>query len=63
MLSKASLQIFGIRHHGAGSARRLITALHTIKPSAIAIELPSDSLDMVKQLASMDHQPPIAFLY
>ncbi len=63
MLSKASLQIFGIRHHGAGSARRLITALHAIKPSAIAIELPSDSLDMVKQLASMDHQPPIAFLY
>lgn len=63
MGARGELHILGIRHHGAGSARRMLKALEALQPSAIAIELPADSEMLVKQLSKITHQPPIAFLY
>lgn len=42
-MKNQEIGIFGIRHHGAGSARRLIQALEEYKPDAICIELPAES--------------------
>lgn len=57
------LKIFGIRHHGAGSARRLKHALHAIQPNSVVIELPADSQSLISELQHSKHKPPIAFLY
>ena len=54
--------IFGIRHHGPGSARSLVRALDTVKPDVVLIEGPPDA-DGVLALA--DHEemvPPLAIL-
>ncbi len=56
-------RIYGIRHHGAGSARRLLAALERFKPDALAIELPGDSEPLVKALLQTPHKAPVAFLY
>ncbi len=56
-------RIYGIRHHGAGSARRLLAALESFKPESLAIELPMDSEPLLKALFHTNHKPPVAFLY
>ncbi|MBK8954774.1 MAG: hypothetical protein IPM34_04355 [Saprospiraceae bacterium] len=63
MKLQTEFKIFGIRHHGAGSARRLKRALEEFKADVLLIELPSDSGDLVKALQTTDHIPPVAFLY
>ncbi|MBK9107034.1 MAG: hypothetical protein IPM92_01290 [Saprospiraceae bacterium] len=57
------IKIFGIRHHGAGSARRLKNALNSFQPDAVVIELPADSQSLISELQNAKHKPPIAFLY
>lgn len=38
-----SIHLFGIRHHGPGSARSLCEALEALRPDAILIEGPPDA--------------------
>ena len=49
----SEVRIYGVRHHGPGSARSLLRALETFDPGAILIEGPADADALV---------PPIALL-
>jgi hypothetical protein len=57
-----SLQIFGIRHHGPGSARSLRQALDALQPDAILVEGPPDAEEVLPLLAHAQMQPPVALL-
>ncbi|NJL78262.1 MAG: hypothetical protein HC874_00840 [Richelia sp. SL_2_1] len=54
--------IFGIRHHGPGSARRLCQALKQLQPDIILIEGPPDAESLIPLVASPEMQPPVALL-
>jgi hypothetical protein len=58
----SALHIFGIRHHGPGSARRLQEALGALRPSVVLIEGPSDASDLLPMLADAAMVPPVALL-
>ncbi|MCU0710568.1 MAG: DUF5682 family protein [Pirellula sp.] len=53
---------FGIRHHGPGSARRLLEALEDVLPVEVLIEGPSDLSDLIPMLSHQDMVPPVALL-
>ncbi|HJZ47892.1 MAG TPA: DUF5682 family protein [Roseiflexaceae bacterium] len=55
-------QIFGIRHHGPGSARSLRAALEALRPDAILVEGPPDAAEVLPLLAHPAMRPPIALL-
>ncbi|MGW4366103.1 DUF5682 family protein [Nocardia takedensis] len=55
-------RVFGIRHHGPGSARSLRTALEAFAPDAILIEGPADADPLVEFVAAADLRPPVAVL-
>ncbi|MGB3653614.1 MAG: DUF5682 family protein, partial [Rivularia sp. (in: cyanobacteria)] len=55
-------QIFGIRHHGPGSARSLRKALEKLQPDTILIEGPPDAESLLPLVASSQMQPPVALL-
>ncbi|SFJ94601.1 DUF5682 family protein [Bradyrhizobium sp. Gha] len=56
------IHLFGIRHHGPGSARRLVQALDALKPVAVLIEGPSDASELLPMLADPDMVTPVALL-
>ncbi|KPF72281.1 hypothetical protein IP88_10200 [alpha proteobacterium AAP81b] len=58
----ASVAFFGIRHHGPGSARRLVEALDALAPRVVLIEGPADASDLLPLLADPDMVPPVALL-
>lgn len=55
-------RVFGIRHHGPGSARSLRTALAQFRPDAILIEGPADADPLVGYVAAEGMSPPVALL-
>ncbi|MFE3002116.1 DUF5682 family protein [Nocardia sp. NPDC059246] len=55
-------RVFGIRHHGPGSARSLALALARFRPDAILIEGPSDADPLIGYLAAEGMSPPVALL-
>jgi hypothetical protein len=56
------IHLFGIRHHGPGSARSLLQALNELRPDIILIEGPPDAADLIELVAHPDMQPPVALL-
>jgi hypothetical protein len=54
--------IFGIRHHGPGSARSLRLALEALRPDALLVEGPPDAAAALPLLAHPAMQPPVALL-
>ncbi|WP_458688122.1 DUF5682 family protein [Nocardia tengchongensis] len=58
----AETRVFGIRHHGPGSARSLALALERFRPDAILIEGPSDADPLVGYIAAEGMSPPVALL-
>lgn len=54
--------IFGIRHHGPGSARSLMRALDALRPDCILIEGPPDAQDVLALAAREGMEPPVALL-
>lgn len=58
----ASVSYFGIRHHGPGSARRLLEALDELQPQEVLIEGPADLSHLLPMLASSSMKPPVALL-
>ncbi|MGY8631379.1 DUF5682 family protein [Bradyrhizobium sp. 14AA] len=56
------VSLFGIRHHGPGSARRLVEALDALKPVAVLIEGPADASELLPMLADPDMVTPVALL-
>src|SRR5581483_9338689 len=57
-----AVSLFGIRHHGPGSARRLLEALDALRPVAVLIEGPSDASDLLPMLADPEMTTPVALL-
>src|SRR5215831_17632226 len=57
-----SLNIFGIRHHGPGSARSLRQALESLRPDCLLVEGPPDAADALPLLAHRQMKPPVALL-
>ncbi|MFD4456550.1 DUF5682 family protein [Nocardia sp. NPDC058480] len=58
----AVTRVFGIRHHGPGSARSLRHALEEFRPDAILIEGPADADPLVGFVAADTMIPPVALL-
>ena len=58
----APVQVFGIRHHGPGSARSLVAALEEYQPDAVLIEGPADA-DPLLHWASADTMVPPWFVW
>ncbi len=58
----ASISYFGIRHHGPGSARRLVEALDLLVPAAVLIEGPVDASHLLPTLADPQMRTPVALL-
>lgn len=56
------LHLLGIRHHGPGSSRHVLDALHTIRPDIILIEGPPEGEALLPWVANEDMKPPVAML-
>ncbi len=57
-----SVALFGIRHHGPGSARALDAALASLAPDVVLVELPRDTEPALRWIADDDLVPPVALL-
>lgn len=55
-------RIYGIRHHGPGSARSLRLALEEFRPDTVLIEGPADADPLVVHTAAETMTPPVALL-
>src|SRR6187431_3272366 len=60
--ARPPVEIFGIRHHGPGSARSLIAALNEYQPDAVLIEGPADADPLLHWVLADGMAPPIALL-
>lgn len=56
------MQLYGIRHHGPGSARSLLRALTEQQPDCVLIEGPTDAEKLLAHAAHTDMVPPVAML-
>jgi hypothetical protein len=56
------VEVFGIRHHGPGSARSLLTALQAYGPDRVLVEGPADADPLIHWVASQAMVPPVALL-
>lgn len=56
------LSLFGIRHHGPGSAKSLRAALKALQPDALLIESPADAEPLLAHVADPAMKPPVAML-
>ena len=56
------VRVFGIRHHGPGSARSLLAALDEWAPDVVLIEGPSDAQEAIGYLTDPELVPPVAAL-
>jgi hypothetical protein len=56
------VEVFGIRHHGPGSARSLVRALTEYQPDAVLIEGPADADPLLRWVLADGMMPPLALL-
>ncbi len=56
------VRVFGIRHHGPGSARSLLAALEELQPDAVLIEGPPEGDEMLGFVRHAEMIPPVALL-
>lgn len=57
-----ALKVFGIRHHGPGSAKSLIRAFEAWQPDCILIEGAPDADTLIRHVANDGLKPPVALL-
>jgi Family of unknown function (DUF5682) len=57
-----SVYLFGVRHHGPGSARAVRRALEAVRPDVVLIEGPPEADGLVPLCASPEMRPPVALL-
>ncbi len=62
MAAVSPFHLFGIRHHGPGSARSLLRALEALQPDCLLIEGPPDGEEMLSLLCDAGLVPPVALL-
>ena len=56
------VEVFGIRHHGPGSARSLLAALVDYQPDTVLIEGPADADPLLHWVLAAEMTPPLALL-
>ena len=56
------LHIFGIRHHGPGSAALLRRALDALNPACVLIEGTPEADDLIPFAGASGMKPPVALL-
>ncbi len=56
------VRIFGIRHHGPGSARSLVASLNQFDPTTVLIEGPPDANSLLPLAAEAGMTPPVALM-
>ena len=56
------LRLFGIRHHGPGSAASLVAALDAFRPDIVLLECPADGEAALVTLRDAALVPPVALL-
>ena len=59
---RSPVEVFGIRHHGPGSARSLVAALTEYQPDAVLIEGPADADPLLRWVLADGMTPPLALL-
>ena len=57
------LKIYGIRHHGAGSARRISTSLKKFQPNVICIEIPYEANELLSRFELTSQICPLAIMF
>lgn len=57
-----TVEVFGVRHHGPGSARSLRAALDRFAPDCVVVEGPSDAQDAIRFVSATAMAPPVALL-
>ena len=62
VVESPDFQIYGIRHHGAGSARNLMAALERQKPDLVMVECPADAQHLVAYISENLLDPPVAIM-
>ncbi|MGI3784129.1 MAG: DUF5682 family protein, partial [Janthinobacterium lividum] len=64
--ARGPVEVFGIRHHGPGSARSLVAALDAYEPDCVLVEGPPDADPLLRFVGSAedgdDLVPPVALL-
>jgi hypothetical protein len=58
----AALHLWGIRHHGPGSARSVRRALDDVSPDVVLVELPADADSALRWVGRPGLVPPVALL-
>lgn len=61
-MTVAGVHLFGIRHHGPGSARSVARALDALCPDAVLVELPAECEPLLGWVGSPALVPPVALL-
>jgi hypothetical protein len=61
-MAESAVSIFGIRHHGPGSARSLLNTLQSLKPDCILVEGPPEAKEVLSLASHVDLKPPVALL-
>src|SRR5688500_20003275 len=61
-MPEPTIHLFGIRHHGPGSARSVRRSLESLKPDCILVEGPPDAAEVLPLLAHKGMKPPVALL-
>ncbi|MBT2211484.1 DUF5682 family protein [Actinomadura sp. NEAU-AAG7] len=61
-MTASRVEVYGVRHHGPGSARALRAALEDFKPDAVLIEGPPEADPIVELAADPGMVPPVALL-
>jgi hypothetical protein len=56
------LRLFGIRHHGPGSAASLVAALDAFQPDIVLLECPADAEAALATATHPELRPPVALL-
>ncbi len=57
-----SITVFGVRHHGPGSARSLRRSLQSLQPDLVLIEGPPEANHLLALAAAPEMKPPVALL-
>ncbi len=61
-MTDTDLHIFGIRHHGPGSAQALVEALAELEPDIVLVEGPADADPLLPWLDHIALEPPVALV-
>ncbi|MGA9279294.1 DUF5682 family protein, partial [Ilumatobacter sp.] len=57
-----TVHLLGIRHHGPGSARSVVSALDELDPDAVLVEAPADIESSLGWVGQTGLDPPVALL-